>query len=38
MKFSGMIIIDRSDAHTKDQGQRSKAKVKEAKTYFGLQI
>ena len=27
MKFSGVITIDKSDVHAKDQGQRSKVKV-----------
>ena len=32
MKFSGVITNDRSDVHTKSQGQRSKVKVTEVKT------
>ena len=28
MKFSDVIIIDKSDVHAKSQGQRSKGKVK----------
>ena len=32
MKFSGVIIIDRSDVHAKGQGQKSKVKVTEVKT------
>ena len=34
MKFSGVITIDRSDVHAKDQGRRSKVKVSEVKTNF----
>ena len=34
MKFSGVITIDKSDVHTKSQGQRSKVKVTEVKTEF----
>ena len=34
MKFSGVITNDRSDVHTKVQGQRSKVKVKEIMTPF----
>ena len=32
MKFSGVITNDKSELHTKDQGQRSKVKVTEVKT------
>ena len=32
MKFSAVITIDKSDAHAKGQGQRSKVKVTEVKT------
>ena len=32
MKFSGVITSDRSDAHARGQGQRSKVKVTEANT------
>ena len=34
MKFSEVIIIDKSDVHAKSQGQRSKDKVKELKINF----
>ena len=34
MKFSWLITDDKSDAHAKGQGQRSKAKVTEVKTRF----
>ena len=34
MKFSGVITNDKSDAHAKGQGQRSKVKVTEVKTQF----
>ena len=34
MKFSGVITIDGSIVHAKDQGQRSKVKVTEVKTQF----
>ena len=34
MKFSEVIIIDKSDVHAKSQGQRSKGKVKELKRTF----
>ena len=34
MKFSGVIIIDKSDVHAKSHGQRSKGKVKEIKRTF----
>ena len=34
MKFSEVIIIDKSDVHAKSQGQRSKGKVKELKRNF----
>ena len=34
MKFSGIITVDRSDVHAKDQGQRSKVMVSEFKTQF----
>ena len=34
MKFSGVIANDRSDAHAKGQGQRSKVKVTEVMTSF----
>ena len=34
MKFPGVITIDRSDVHAKDQGQMSKVKVTEDKTNF----
>ena len=32
MKFSGVIINDKSEVHAKGQGQRSKVKVTEVKT------
>ena len=32
MQFSGVIIIDKSDVHTKGQGQMSKVKATEVKT------
>ena len=35
MKFSGVITIDKSDAHAKEQGQQSKVEVTEVKTHFG---
>ena len=34
MKFSEVIIIDKSDVHARSQGQRSKGKVKELKRTF----
>ena len=34
MKFSGVITIDKSDAHAKGQGQMSKVKVTDVKTQF----
>ena len=36
MKFSGVNINDKSDVHTKGQGQRSKVKVTEVKTQLSL--
>ena len=33
MKFSGVITNDRSDVHARGQGQRSKIKVTEVKTF-----
>ena len=32
MKFLEVITIDKSDVHTRDQGQRLKVKVTEVKT------
>ena len=34
MKFSGIITIDKSDVHSRGQGQRSKVKVTEVKHKF----
>ena len=34
LEISGVITIDKSDVHAKDQGQRSKVKVTEVKTQF----
>ena len=34
MKFSAVITIDKSDVHSKGQGQKSKVKVMEVKTNF----
>ena len=34
MKFSGVITIEKSDVHAKDQGQTSKVNVTEVKTQF----
>ena len=36
MKFSGVIIIDRSDAHADGGRQRSKVKVTEVKTNLAV--
>ena len=36
MKISGVITIDRSDVHAKDQGQMSKVKVTQVKKKFAL--
>ena len=34
IKFSGVITIDKSDVHAKDQGQTSKVKATKVKTQF----
>ena len=36
IKFSGVIIMDKSDVHAKSHSQSSKAKVKELKRNFTL--